>query len=384
MDNTDVYCTAPWKGITVMADGIVKTCCIGKVKLGNLNDDSIDNIMASPVLEQIKYDLANGIKNHNCKVCHQQEESINYANLRSHFLKYYPLSSLQQSQINVVDVRWNNKCNLACQYCGPESSSTWQDKLGLPTYTVNKPYQDDLLDWIVNKSSQLREIMLAGGETMLMKQNYKLFSVAPADCRFSIVTNLSYDLEDLPCIPDLLKRPRDNVIWSISADNTYKQFEYVRTGASWEKFVKNINFLTTHWPNTIGLNIVYSILSAVDIDKTYQTFSELGVHKVSILQIMGNEELSVDRMPASIRTLCYQSLERLRKFHSEKFGIDQELYPISGIEMVYQSLTKPSAHPTISKEKFNQKINNFDSWSTVGLFQNLWPRLSILLDQELK
>jgi len=383
MNHNNIYCTAPWKGLVVMENGNVKTCCVGKSKLGNLNQQSIDDIIKSPAIEQIKQDLINGVKNENCTTCHQQEAEVNYDNLRQHFLKYYPLTSLSDSQLNVVDVRWNNKCNLACQYCGPSVSSTWETKLGLPGSSVNSQYQDSLLEWIVARSSELREIMLAGGETMLMKQNYKLFKTAPKDCKFSIVTNLSYDLESLPCLPDLLDRPKDNIIWTISADNTHDQFEYVRNGAKWEQLVKNIKFLVNHWPSTVGLNVVYSVLSATKIDETYQTFSELGVHKMSLLQIIGNTELSVDRMPAAVRLLCKQSLERLLKYHCEKFDTDQDLYPLNGVKSVYYSLTNASEKVIISKEQFNQKIKKFDSWSSNGEFRKHWPELASLLDQEL-
>jgi sulfatase maturation enzyme AslB (radical SAM superfamily) len=225
--------------------------------------------------------------------------------------------------------------------------------------------------------------MLAGGEPMLMKQNYKLFKHAPDDCKFSIVTNLSYNLESLPCIEDLIKRPKDNVIWTISADNTHEQFEYVRNGASWDQLVKNIKLLTHYWPHTVGLNIVYSILSATEVNHTYRTFSDLGLHKVSLLQLVKNNELSIDRMPESIKKLCADRLLQLIDFHQNKFGIDQHLYPIKGIETIYENLTTTNKQNIISKDLFNKKIDSFDRHSASKSFKLLWPELSHLLNQEL-
>jgi len=383
MTQSNVYCTAPWKGVAVLENGDVTTCCLGSTKIGNLNQDSIEQLMSSPTFKEIQQDLIRGFKNKNCAECHRQEETIGYANLRQHFLRYYPIESLNEHHLKVIDVRWNNKCNLSCQYCTPHASSTWELKLGLPLSSVNKTYQDDLLQWILGQTSYLREIMLAGGEPMLMKQNYKLFKHAPDDCKFSIVTNLSYDLESLPCMEDLIKRPKDNVIWTISADNTHKQFEYVRNGAYWDQLVKNIKFLTHHWPHSVGLNIVYSILSATEIDSTYKTFSDLGLHKVSLLQLIENNELSVDRMPESIRKLCADRLLRLIGFHQNKFGIDQHLYPIKGIETIYENLTTANNQNIISKDLFNKKIDSFDRHSANKSFELLWPELSRLIDQEL-
>lgn len=379
MAHSPPYCTAPWKGVAVMEQGDVKTCCLGSTVLGNLNQQSLETILKSPLLDEIKQDLAKGQSNANCKLCDLQESTGNYANLRQHFLKYYPMQEELTSSLNVVDIRWNNKCNLACQYCGPGFSSTWEEKLNLQKSPVVKPYQDELLNWVLDRASQMREIMLAGGETMLMKQNYQLFARAPLDCKFCIVTNLSYDVANLPCIDDLLRRPRDNLTWNISVENTHDQFEYVRQGASWSQLVKNIEFLTKHWPNNVSLNMVYSVFSATQIDQTYKTFNDLGIDKATLLIILGNRHLTVSRMPLEIRMLCQQSLNRLEEFHSQRFGQDKELYPLRGLESVRAGLESIGSNDPVTKKEFYNKIAWNDSWSKYKKFQDLWPELDHLL-----
>lgn len=383
MSNSQLYCTAPWKGIAVMQQGNVKTCCVGSTVLGNLNNQSLDSILQSPLLDQIKQDLVNGWAHPNCKRCRYSEDTGNYANLRQHYLKFYPMDQTQDLDLKVVDVRWNNKCNLQCGYCGPESSSTWEEKLGMTKYAVNKPYQDELLAWILTRADQLKEIMLAGGETMLMKQNYKLFALAPKDSRFSIVTNLSYDLANLPCMPDLLARPRDNVIWNVSVENINEQFEYVRQGASWSQLVKNMEFLIKYWPHTVGLNMVYSVFSATTIDETYKIFSDIGVHKATLLWIEGNRHLAINRMPSKIRQLCKLKLTALSEFHQQRFGEDKDLYPINGIESIHEGLDKVPTDSLVTKSQFYDTIAWHDSWSKDKKFRDLWPDLCQLLDGHL-
>ena len=39
MTQSNVYCTAPWKGVAVLENGDVTTCCLGSTKIGNLNQD---------------------------------------------------------------------------------------------------------------------------------------------------------------------------------------------------------------------------------------------------------------------------------------------------------------------------------------------------------
>ena len=384
MNDTDrpVYCTAPWQGVTIMEDGNVKTCCEGSTSLGNLNDSSIEKIMQSDSLYKIKEDLQQNIFNHNCTQCANHESNGNYANTRQYYLKYHPIASTYKNNLSVVDIRWNNKCNISCQYCGPGASSTWEEKLKIVKSSTNKPYQDNLLEWVVNQSADLKEILLAGGEPMLMKQNYKLFKIAPDNCRFSIVTNCSYDLASLPCIPDLLKRPANNIIWTISAENTHDQFEYVRQGAKWDQLVKNIEFLVEHWPNTIGLNMVYSIFSATQLDQTYKTFSDLGVHKATLLYLAENRHLAIDCMPQAIRDVCKHTLDQLIDFHHTRFGIDKDFYPINGINQIRSGLALPAGNDIITKKEFYQRIQWHDLWSEKK-FRDLWPNVIDLAEKYL-
>jgi len=377
-----VYCTAPWQGVTITEDGHVKTCCEGSTSLGNLNDSSIEKIMRSDLLYKIKEDLQQNIFNYNCTQCANHESNGNYANTRQYYLKYHPIASTYKNNLSVVDIRWNNKCNISCQYCSPGQSSTWEEKLKIVKSSTNKPYQDNLLEWVVDQSADLKEILLAGGEPMLMKQNYKLFKIAPDNCRFSIVTNCSYDLASLPCIPDLLKRPANNIIWTISAENTHDQFEYVRQGAKWDQLVKNIEFLVEHWPNTIGLNMVYSIFSATQLDQTYKTFSNLGVHKATLLYLVENRHLAVDRMPQAIRDVCKHTIDQLIDFHHTQFGIDKDFYPINGINQIRSGLALPSGNNIITKKEFYQQIQWHDSWA-VKKFSDLWPNVIDLAEKYL-
>ena len=117
--------------------------------------------------------------------------------------------------------------------------------------------------------------MLVGGEPMLMKQNHVLFQTLPDNCQISIITNLSYDLERLQCINDLLKRPRDKIIWNVSMENTGEQFEYVRNGGNWQQVEKNFKFLMKHWPTTVSINMVYSLFSALNLYQTIQHLSNI-------------------------------------------------------------------------------------------------------------
>lgn len=368
------YCSAPWKGVTVRENGNVLTCCVGTKVLGNLRDQSIQEIMDSPALQAIKDDMLSNVDNDNCRMCKSQERINNYATVRNHYVKYYPLVN-DDFSLEFLDIRWNNKCNLGCVYCDPEFSSVWEErKQRTNKQSARKDYQDDLLAWVLDKSQSIRELSLVGGEPLLMKQNYELFRTLPVDAQVSMITNLSYDLESLPCIDDLLRRPAHKIIWNVSLENTHEKFEYIRNGASWDQVVKNFKFLVKHWPTTVSINMVYGLFSAFDLPATAQTLSELGVNKINLMPIGRHTEMNLSYMPAAIREQAVDSLEQLVLEHQQRMGVDAELYPIEGLEEIRSGLQN-SNNSSVTRDQVLKKIRWFDNWQKANKFADLWPNV---------
>ena len=368
------YCSAPWKGITVRENGNVQTCCVGLKVLGNLHHQSIQEIMASDALTVIKHNMLNNIDDDNCKLCRSQEKVNNYATLRNHYVKNYPLTDGDFS-LEFLDIRWNNKCNLGCVYCGPEFSSVWEERKHIDIkQSARKDYQDELLAWVLDKSQNIKELSLVGGEPMLMKQNYELFKLLPDHTQISMITNLSYDFESLPCVDNLLKRPHNKIMWNVSLENTHEKFEYIRNGASWEQVVKNFRFLTKHWPTSVSVNMVYGLFSAFDLPATAQTLSGMGINKINLMPIGKHNEMNLSYMPPEIRQQAVDSLKQLVAEHQQRMGVDANLYPIEGIEEIMAGLGKNN-NVILSRNQILRKIKWFDNWQKTNKFADLWPNI---------
>jgi radical SAM protein with 4Fe4S-binding SPASM domain len=375
------YCSAPWNGLTIREDGRVLTCCVGKITLGNLNNQTMSEIEKSSTLVEIRNSLLAGQSHTNCSQCVESENKKNYATLRAHYQKFYPDIG-SDLKLRFIDVRWNNRCNIACMYCNPTFSSTWGNRLNLVNNnSAASDYQDQLLQWILDKCDQTNEIMLVGGEPMLMKQNYALLKKLPAECCISIITNLAYDLEQLPCFDDLVKRPADNIIWNLSMENTESQFEYVRTGSNWDQTVKNIKLMSTLWPNTLSLNFVYSVFSAFDIVNTAKYFSDLGVKKINLQPINRNTAMDVFGMPLAVRKHAQRQLIELIQWHQTEYNVDSEMYNINGIESIISGLDK-SPNQTVTLNEFLTQLDWYDQYSSTK-FSNLWPNEYDLITQHL-
>lgn len=379
-----VFCTAPWNGLTIREDGTIRTCCVGGVSLGNLNAGPIESIEQLPALKEIRQQMqSNTGHKDNCSVClgHQLDQA---PSLRDYYNRYYQDFDLKNTSLKVVDLRWNNLCNLKCMYCTPMSSSTWASVINQNTKTiVVKDYHSQLAAWIISKIHDLQELMLVGGEPMLMKQNYEIINHLPRYTKLSIITNLSYDLKNLPCIDSLLQRPKENTIWNVSIENVGKQFEFARHLSSWEQVEQNLRFLCEHWPNSVSINFVYSMFSAFDIVDTFHTIQNIGIRKFNLIQIEGNREIDVLAMPDSLKSHAATKLALALNNHRNLLHPeDIELYPVFGANTFLSGLQASTANP-ITKHEFYKKIKWYNQWSD-NKFEDLWPHVMELVDLHLQ
>lgn len=382
--NSTVYCSAPWNGLTIREDGHVRTCCVGQDSLGDLNKISMYEIENSLALKQIQKKMLLGQPDlSNCSACVKLTAQSGLASLRNYYNTNYPDINQNLLKLKVVDLRWNNICNLGCLYCNPELSSTWSSRL---THKIkNKPikeYQDDLLLWILTHVDSIKELMLVGGEPLLMKQNYELLKHLPDGCRLSIITNLSYDLKNNPAFLPLLKKSKETVIWNVSLENLEDKFEYVRSGAKWEQLKNNLTLLLETWPQSISINMTYSMFSAFDIVQTIEQLHSFGIKKFNIFNVTQNPTIDIFNMPTAIKQAAYQQLKQAYTWHNDQIHPDdRQLYQWVGVEQLLEHL-KSSEDQSIGREEFENKMKWYDKWS-VNKFSQLWPDVHDLVRKHL-
>jgi len=369
---TTPYCTAPWNGITVRENGDVKTCCAGTVVLGNVNNDSIVSIIENKSLTQIKQDLLDNNLNSNCSSC-QKLEKQGGSSLRKYYNTYYPTLS---NKIKFLDIRWNKLCNLTCIYCSDRFSSSWAEKNSPSKVTkiIKNNYDLQLEEWILMHADQLQELMLVGGEPLLMKQNYALIKQISNNTRLSIITNLTYDLNNNPVKDILFNRPLDNTIWNISVENYEKQFEYVRRGANWAQFKENIKLLVDNNPNNIQLLMVYGVFSALTLFDTVKYYYFLGCKKIQMQPLNENAAMNIFNLPNRILEEAYNQIIQTVAWRKEQFGQDYMYYATTGLEDIATHLKKSINDPLrkiISEEFFIEEIKKYDSGGKK--FSDLWP-----------
>ena len=128
------------------------------------------------------------------------------------------------------DLRVSNNCNLKCQMCGPQYSSTWAAALG-----QTNPYLGFEPDIAI--SPEAYKIQLAGGEPFMIRSFARMLAqVTNTDCEIVVNTNATVVTKPLL---DQLKRFRN--VWIVVSIDGYSELnDRIRSGSNWNTVVHNI------------------------------------------------------------------------------------------------------------------------------------------------
>ena len=285
------FCVLPWTGFELEPNGVVKNCIISKETIGNIHQNSIEDILQSKKNLEIKAQMLNKEFPNNCAGCYFQEKdrATSFENISSRL--YYAkelgphinnnlLDNKNNFDLSHVDLRWTNHCNQACVYCSPEYSSKWATELG-KTIKSNKQAKDQVKKYVFKNIKKLKNIYLAGGEPMLMNDNKEFLTLLlehNPDVHIRVNTNLSSTKTG---VFQLLCKFK-NVHWTVSVESMDKEYEYIRYHGSWKDFIKNLKHIQT-LNHKISFNMLYFILNYKSIFDCIDYFKSIGFHNNSFI-----------------------------------------------------------------------------------------------------
>ena len=280
-------CPLPFAGAIVNTDGSVQCCSISKEFLGNVNKESLQEILTtSPKLKQIRRDMLDNKFPNNCSDCYVKEQhhkTTNFDNISNRLyhikiLKDSPFKLYQDEhkfELQQMDLRWRNTCNFACVYCDPVFSSVWAKFEGVPDKMTNKSMDETFL-FVKQNIKNLKTIYMAGGEPFLIKENLKIIDLIKKenpDLLLRINTNLSILT---PKIYNQLKELK-NVHWIVSAEATGKKFNYIRWPGNYQTLIQNIKKIQ-QLPHKVSINMTWNLLCVSNIIDFIDDMLEMGVH----------------------------------------------------------------------------------------------------------
>lgn len=323
--NKETFCAFPFNTVFLGPNGGVRPCCSAREDIGNINNDSLDNILNGDTIKSIRRSIVNNQWHSNCSQCEYLERMGARTERTSVLDKFDEFKDANEHtfKLQKVDIRWSNTCNLSCNYCYEYFSSQWAKIKGIKINSNKDIAENSVYDFIEKHKDTIENINLLGGEPLLQKQNHKLIEMLH-DKNYYILTNLSVDLTKNQIALKLLDMKY--IDWGISFETIGEKFEYVRHGADWSVFSNNLKFLKDHNPNRVNAHPLYCTYTAFDL-REYCDFilkSEVfdGVYWCAIQNITG---LNVHNLPNAFKEKAINEIERVESEYNqyrEKLGID--------------------------------------------------------------
>ena len=375
METVKKYCAAPWRGLHLNFDGRVQTCCAADpAVLGQNNKGTIESILQGPALTEVKKSIKQGVLHKlYCKGCIVREDA-GFESERDWHNNISPDFDCKNADVNehipsLIDVRWNNTCNLACTYCSEYFSTKWASIKGLPqNMTINTQYQK-VIDYIKKHKSHTKEVAMVGGEPLMMKENNALLNILPEDVLVTVISNMTTDFDKFPVPNKLLGRKR--VGWSMSFDNIGKRFEYVRWGSTWEQLNKNVTTVATKINNSQqhgGIHSVYNIYNCTRLCELKQYALDKGI--TILWQHVCGDHLDPIFHNAKVRELA---IEEIQKFRSTFTPTNSDKIFLDNTE---EQLQKGTTEQSKEFLEFTDDIENKFHPDQKGQFAKLWPEIA--------
>lgn len=343
--NKDTWCVNASHGMSGNNDGGTKLCCMYKEDFADrrhhlvLGEQTIEQHFTNPIFQQVRSDLNNGIKNHRCNYC-WNEEAAGRASKRIRDNKKY-LNRLENGQsaynnLAYFELNLGNTCNLACRTCNPYISSGWM-KESFDTEVTGKTYKEYAMHFKRFHQSyddespfwedlklhlpDIKQFDFYGGEPLMSKKMWEILKIC-VEKGYSKEIELHYNTNGTH-YPDKeleLWKHFKEVNVSFSIDGIGDKFEYMRYPARWDevnenmrkfvKFSQDTSNIFFNWCITISTTNVYDIPEVIDY--YYDNYRPLGFSMYLNL-VHGPAHHNIGILPKHIKEVVAEKLNAVSK-----------------------------------------------------------------------
>jgi sulfatase maturation enzyme AslB (radical SAM superfamily) len=273
------FCIMPWTHLHVTTLGNMNLCCVASEEsqtagYGNLNEHSFMELWQGEDIRKLRLRFLNDEADPRCAGCYEQAR-LGRWNLRSIMNDLYARKYREWVAGTDVsgcapdakpiywDIRFSNVCNLRCRSCYHGSSSSWfEEAKTLGFCDVHPEKAVGAITGVTDPEGLLRElepylpflerIHFAGGEPLLMAENYrileKLKALGKYDLELFYTTNLKqlrYQHYDILSIWPKFQK----LVIAVSLDGLGPKCEYLRKGLRWPEALANLNAIKQQCPD---------------------------------------------------------------------------------------------------------------------------------------
>lgn len=304
------FCALPFVSAFQNLNGNQYLCCISDIEIDSTDSDSTN---------ELRKKIWAGEKIPHCVKCYKLEEKKSHSErsrstialskdpeINNYLSNWTPETP---NKIYYYDIRFDNKCNLACITCEPKASSLWSKELGIELPKYESKFN---LDDCVNA----KKIYLAGGEPLIIDQYINLITrIAQADEQPELVinTNLTRIGDRLKPVLSKIK----NLTLTVSVDSFGRVNEYHRWPMTWSKFINNLNWVRNNLNCTVQFNTVVNAVTVGSIHRLVEIEHLTDQWNLSIL--VAPEALVVNNLPEHLKQSVSIDFEKIKhsRFYSQ-------------------------------------------------------------------
>ena len=239
----------------------------------------------------------------------------------------------KRGELQSLDLKLGNTCNLQCAICDPYASSKWAAfyrETGRGTWQNQKwPDKDEFWDSLSEIAPTIKKIELSGGEPFLIKKQKILIDFLvnngyAKDVDITWITNTTQYPEDI--ISKFTEFKYVRIMLSI--DNTHEQFEFQRYPAKWDTSYETIlKYKKLNDDGIINLGISHTI-GLLNVWRLPEMHKWCREHEINIFNNLVMDPLSVKDLPTSYKELVKEKLE---KQTDPSFQINPAVGPTTGL-----------------------------------------------------
>jgi len=335
------FCMIPWVSMMIYTNSKVFPCCESSDAVGDCSDKSLKDIWNSDSMKKLRIDMLHDKSNKSCNSCYTKEklgrDSLRKSSNRrfSHHVAKIDQTvsdgTLPKFELNYIDARFNNLCNLACRICTPTNSTSWHqpaivlgliDRTASPMLIAGKN-QSDIYEQLLQTIDTVERIYFAGGEPLMIEQFYRI--VEELDRRGRHDVELLYNIN---MTQSSLKNQSIFDVWKnfkkisigASLDGEGLRGEYLRTGTKWQDVIAFRKQMLSLRPDIdFYVSATAYILNILHLPDFHQSWVEQGLidaENFNVQVLFYPEYLRADSAPEylkqQVRERYQQHLDWLR------------------------------------------------------------------------
>lgn len=292
------FCILPWIGQYTMPDNNVTPCCFFKGSLGDAGTDSLAEIWNNSKTRQLRLDMLEEKTISACRVCYLKEQvykddTVMRANYNREFIEHFEKvtstnsdGSLDKFEINLLNYRPNNLCNLQCRMCSSNySSSLYQVEREIGKTVIGGAFKHsnpNLWEQYTKHINHLQQIIFEGGEPLMMKETYDFVELLDKhkrhDIKLNYITNMTHTGLGNRKALDLWQN-FTNVIVYASLDAEHDRGLYLRPGSyKWNQIVGFRQQMIEQRPDIFFcVNSTLTLLNALHMPDFHRSWVEQGL-----------------------------------------------------------------------------------------------------------